>query len=60
MLKQSKVPKNNRMYKKQFIVEVSLTNKQYSIAKSLGVPIKEYIGSLSSMAKIKRKKRNEK
>jgi hypothetical protein len=48
------------MYKKQFIVEVSLTNKQYSIAKSLGVPIKEYIGSLSSMAKIKKKKRNEK
>jgi hypothetical protein len=48
------------MYKKQFIIEVSLTNKQYSISKSLGVPIKEYIGSLSSMAKIKKKKRNEK
>ena len=48
------------MYKKQFIVEVSLTNKQYKIAKSLGVPIKEFIGRLSNMAKIKRKKKNEK
>ena len=48
------------MYKKEFIIEVSLTNKQYNIAKSLGVPIKEYIGNLSSMAKIKRKKKKEK
>jgi hypothetical protein len=48
------------MYKKEFVIEVSLTNKQYKIAKSLGVPIKEFIGYLSSMAKIKRKKRNEK
>jgi hypothetical protein len=48
------------MYKKQFTIEVSLTNKQYKIAKSLGVPIKEFIGYLSDMAKIKRKKKNEK
>ena len=48
------------MYKKKFTIEVSLTNKQYKIAKALGVPIKEYIGNLTSMAKIKRKKRNEK
>ena len=48
------------MYKKEFVIEVSLTNKQYKIAKSLGVPIKEYIGYLSSMAKIKRKKKKEK
>jgi len=48
------------MYKKEFVIEVSLTNKQYKIAKALGVPIKEYIGYLTGMAKIKRKKKNEK
>ena len=48
------------MYKERFTIEVTLTNKQYNIAKSLGIPIKEYIGSLSNMAKIKRKKKNEK
>ena len=47
------------MYKKEFIIEVSLTDKQYKISKALGVPIKEYIGYLSSMAKIKRKKKKE-
>ena len=48
------------MYKKEFTIEVRLTNKQYNIAKSLGVPIKEFIGRLSDMAKIKRKKKHEK
>jgi hypothetical protein len=48
------------MYKKKFTIEVSLSNKRYNIAKSLGVPIKGFIGELSPMAKIKRKKKNEK
>jgi len=47
------------MYKKEFTIEVSLSNKEYQIAKALGVPIKYYIGELSPMAKIKRKKKNE-
>jgi hypothetical protein len=48
------------MYKQNFTIEVSLTNRRYKIARSLGVPIKNFIGQLSSMAKIKRKKKNEK
>jgi len=44
------------MFKKEFTIEVSLTNKQYQIAKALGVPIQYYIGELSLMAKIKRKR----
>jgi hypothetical protein len=47
------------MYKQNFTIEVSLSNRRYKIAKSLGVPIKG-IGELSPMAKIKRKKKNEK
>jgi hypothetical protein len=46
--------------KKKFTIEVSLTNRRYRIAKSLGVPIEGLIGELSPMAKIKRKKENEK
>jgi hypothetical protein len=45
------------MYKQNFTIEVSLTNRRYKIARSLGVPIKNFIGQLSSMAKIKRKKK---
>jgi hypothetical protein len=48
------------MYKKNFTIEVSLSNKRYNIAKSLGVPIEVFIGELSPMAKVKRKKKNEK
>ena len=44
------------MFKKEFTIEVSLSNKQYQIAKALGVPIQYYIGELSPMAKIKRKR----
>ena len=48
------------MYKERFIVEVSLTNKQYNIAKKFNVPIKTFVGDLSPLAKLKRKSRNEK
>ena len=48
------------MYKERFIVEISLTKKQYAIAKKLNVPIKTFIGDLSPMAKLKRKIKNEK
>ena len=48
------------MYKEKFIVEVSLTNKQYSIAKKLNIPIKIFVGDLSPLVKLKRKFRNEK
>ena len=58
--KNYRIENNNRMYKKKFTIEVSLTNRRYKIARSLGVPIKNFIGQLSSMAKIKRKKKNEK
>ena len=50
---------NNRMYKERFIVEISLTKKQYAIAKKLNVPIKTFLGELSPLAKLKRKIRNE-
>jgi hypothetical protein len=50
---------NNRMYKERFIVEISLTKKQYAIAKKLNVPIKTFLGELSPFAKLKRKIRNE-
>jgi hypothetical protein len=58
--KNYRIENNNRMYKKKFTIEVSLTNRRYRIAKSLGVPIEGLIGELSPMAKIKRKKENEK
>ena len=58
--KNYRIENNNRMYKKKFTIEVSLTNRSYRIAKSLGVPIEGFIGELSPMAKIKRKKENEK
>ena len=58
--KNYRIENNNRMYKKKFTIEVSLTNRRYRIAKSLGVPIEGLIGELSPMAKIKRKKKNEK